>query len=61
MNGARKWGQDYEVYLADKKVGEGTYARPEGTTAFRWGMYLGKNAVTTDAMIFVSGVAVDGK
>lgn len=54
-------GKDYEVYLDGKKVGEGSYARPEGTTAFRWGMYLGKSAVVGDAMIFVSGATVDGK
>jgi hypothetical protein len=54
-------GQDYEVYLDGKKVGEGIYARPAGTTRFRWGMYVGKNAVTQDAMIFVSGATVDGK
>ena len=54
-------GQDYEIYLEDKKVGQGSYARPEGTTAFRWGMYLGKGTVNQDAMIFVSGATVDGK
>ena len=54
-------GQDYEVYLNGQKVGEGSYARPEGTTGFRWGMYLGKNEVKNDAMIFVSGATVDGK
>ena len=54
-------GLNYEVYLEDKKVGEGSYARPEGTTGFRWGMYLGKSEVSQDAMIFVSGVAIDGK
>ena len=52
---------NYEIYLEDKKVGEGSYPRPEGTTGFRWGMYLGKNEVSQDAMIFVSGVAIDGK
>lgn len=53
-------GKDYEVYLDEKKVGEGLYARPEGTTGFRWGMYLGKSAVNNEAMIFVSGATVDG-
>jgi len=53
-------GRDYEVFMDGKKVGEGSYARPEGTTAFRWGMYLGKNEVKSDAMIFVSGAIVDG-
>ena len=54
-------GQDYEVYLNGKKAGEGSYARPEGTTGFRWGMYLGKSVVKNDAMIFVSGAKIDGK
>ncbi|MFK7909103.1 MAG: hypothetical protein AB8F34_00725 [Akkermansiaceae bacterium] len=54
-------GHDYEVYLDGKKVGEGSYARPKGTTSFRWGMYLGNKPVTSDAMIFVSGATVDGK
>lgn len=54
-------GKDYEVYLDGNKVGEGFYARPEGTTGFRWGMYLGKSAVNDDAMIFVSGATIDGK
>jgi len=53
-------GRDYEVFMDGKKVGTGSYARPEGTTAFRWGMYLGKNEVRNDAMIFVSGATVDG-
>lgn len=52
-------GHDYEVYLNGKKVGEGLFARPEGSTGFRWGMYLGKNAVKHDAMIFVSGVTMN--
>ncbi len=51
-------GHDYEVYLENKKVGDGSYARPDGHTAFRWGMYLGKNEVKRDAMIFVSGATV---
>ena len=54
-------GQDYEVYLEGQKVGEGSYARPEGRTAFRWGMYVGKSVVNQDAMIFVSGATVDAK
>ena len=54
-------GEDYEVYLDGRKVGEGSYARPMGSTTFRWGMYLGKGAVLSDAMIFVSGATVDGK
>lgn len=54
-------GQDYEVFLDGKNVGAGTYARPKGTTGFRWGMYLGKSEVSNDAMIFVSGATVDDK
>jgi len=54
-------GLEYEVFLDGKKVGEGSYARPEGTTSFRWGMYLGKGTVKHEAMIFVSGATVDGK
>jgi hypothetical protein len=52
-------GHDYEVYLDGKKVGEGLYARPQGTTSFRWGMYLGKGTVNSEALLFVSGAAID--
>jgi len=48
-------GRDYEVYLNGKQVGSGFYDRPDDTTCFRWGMYLGNNRVRHDAMIFVSG------
>jgi len=54
-------GHDYEVFLNGAKVGAGFYARPTGMTNFRWGMYLGGNDVTHDAMIFVSGATIDGK
>lgn len=54
-------GQDYEVFLNDKSVGTGSYARPQGETGFRWGMYVGHSEVSQDAMIFVSGATVDGK
>jgi hypothetical protein len=54
-------GLEYEVFLDGKKVGEGIYARPEGTTSFRWGMYVGHGTVDDDAMIFVSGATVDGQ
>jgi hypothetical protein len=54
-------GHDYEVYLEGKRMGGGSYARPKGTTGFRWGMYLGKSEVKNDAMLFVSGATVDGK
>jgi hypothetical protein len=49
-------GHEYEVYLNGKKVGTGHYDRPEGHSAFRWGMYVGgKTLVKHDAMIFVTG------
>jgi hypothetical protein len=51
-------GQDYEVFLNGGKVGGGSYARPRGTTHFRWGMYVGNNTMKHDAMIFVSGATV---
>ena len=54
-------GHDYEVYLDGKSVGTGFYARPEGITNFRWGMYVGHSEVKSDAMIFVSGATVNGK
>jgi hypothetical protein len=54
-------GENYEVFLDGTKMGEGSYKRPKGTTAFRWGMYLGKSEVHQDAMIFVSGATIDGK
>ena len=48
-------GHEYEVYLDGEKVGAGYYDRPEGTTGFRWGMYVGgKTLVKHDAMIFVT-------
>jgi hypothetical protein len=54
-------GHDFEVYLDGKQVGTGSWNRPQGETSFRWGMYLGAHEVKHDAMIFVSGVSVDGK
>jgi len=54
-------GHDYEVFLDGKNVGEGSYARPEGETNFRWGIYVGGSDVKQDAMIFVSGATVDAK
>jgi hypothetical protein len=53
--------QPFEEVMSGGKVGEGAFARPEGTSNFRWGMYLGKNPVKHDAMIFVSGATVNGK
>ena len=55
----RENGHDYEVYFNGKKEGEGTYERPEGKTGFRWGMYLGAKPVEHDAMILVTGAAVN--
>lgn len=54
-------GLDYEVFLNEKKVGQGSYKRPVGISHFRWGMYLGKNEVKHDAMILVTGAAIDPK
>jgi hypothetical protein len=51
-------GHDYEVHLNGTAVGSGNYARPHGTTTFRWGMYVGGNDVKHDAMIFVSGATI---
>ena len=48
-------GHDYEVYLDGEKVGAGYYDRPEDSTCFRWGMYLGDSEVRHEAMIFVTG------
>ena len=52
-------GHEYEVYLNGAKMGSGSWARPEGHTAFRWGMYIGASNQRHDAMIFVTGAAVD--
>jgi hypothetical protein len=52
-------GQEFEVYLDGKQVGTGSWPRPEGETNFRWGMYLGEHPVRHDAMLFVTGVAID--
>jgi hypothetical protein len=50
-------GHDYEVFMNNKNVGKGSYDRPEGQTAFRWGMYVGgKTLVKHEALLFVSGV-----
>ncbi len=32
-------GLNYEITLGGVKVGEGEFARPQGQTTFRWGMY----------------------
>lgn len=55
----RENGHDYEVYFNGRKEGEGSYARPEGETNFRWGMYLGAKEVRHDAMILVTGAAIN--
>ncbi len=51
-------GHDFEVYLDGKQVGTGSWPRPEGETGFRWGMYLGAHPVRHEAMLFVTGVAI---
>ena len=52
-------GLDYEVFLNGRKVGAGSYKRPEGFTNFRWGLYRGSREMTNDAMILVTGAEVD--
>lgn len=52
---ARDNGEDFEVFIDGNKVASGSYERPEGTTAFRWGIYRGGKEVTREAMIFVTG------
>lgn len=54
-------GLDYEVYFNGKKEGEGSWPRPKGKTGFRWGMYLGAKEVRHDAMILVTGAAINPK
>lgn len=54
-------GLDYEVFINGENVGKGSYARPKGMTNFRWGMHLGGKELTHDAMIFVTGAAIDPK
>ena len=48
-------GHEYEVFYNGEKVGAGHYARPEGHTVFRWGMY--DKTIKHDALIFVTGAA----
>ncbi|MFC7335949.1 hypothetical protein ACFQY0_02065 [Haloferula chungangensis] len=57
----RENGHDYEVYFNGKLEGAGSYDRPKGETGFRWGMYLGAKPVTHDAMILVTGAAINPK
>ena len=52
-------GHDFEVYLNEKKVGTGSWPRPEGTTGFSWGIYLGEHPVRHDAMLFVTGATFE--
>lgn len=54
-------GLNYEVFFNGKMAGDGVYKRPKGKTSFRWGMYVGEHELKYDAMLFVSGAAVDGK
>jgi len=51
--GFRDNGHDYQVYYNGRRVTQGSYNRPTGTTSFRWGMYDG--TVRHDAMLFVTG------
>lgn len=51
-------GRDYHVLFDHQYIGGGTWARPEGRTGFRWGMYVGKNTPKTDGMVFVTGATI---
>ena len=54
-------GHDYEVYYNGELKGRGSYARPAGTTNFRWGLYLGGHPARHDMMILVTGAGIDPK
>ena len=54
-------GHEYEVYLNGEKMGSGSWARPEGHSCFRWGMYIGASDQKHDAMIFVTGATVEAR
>lgn len=46
-------GHDYEVFFNGELAGRGSYDRPRGRTAFRWGMY--DKTLRHDALLFVTG------
>ena len=59
-------GLDYEVYLGNQSqpFTSGRYVRNDepgdnSDTRFRWGIYVGAQEVTSEAMIFVSHASVD--
>lgn len=59
-------GLDYEVYFGDQSdpFAAGQYVRnadpgDDSDTRFRWGIYVGAQEVTSEAMIFVSHATVD--
>ncbi len=47
-------GMDYEVYVGDKYIGNGTWPRTE-EVGFRWGIYVGESEVKDDILVFVTG------
>lgn len=49
-------GRNFEVYYEEKLVSKGIYDRPKSPTSFRWGMYVGANPISYDAVILFSGV-----
>jgi hypothetical protein len=50
----------YETYTQANSSHRPAAGVADGTRC-RWGMYLGKSTVNQDAMIFVSGAAIDTK
>jgi len=55
-------GTNYMVYMNDQYAGYGAFDRPNGSSVFRWGMYVGGLSVpANDAMLFVTGAKVSPK
>jgi autotransporter-associated beta strand protein len=52
-------GTNYMVYMNDQYAGYGAFDRPNGSSVFRWGMYVGGLSVpANDAMLFVTGAKI---
>jgi autotransporter-associated beta strand protein len=52
-------GTNYIVYMNDAYAGYGSFDRPNGSSVFRWGMYVGRLSVpANDAMLFVTGAKI---
>lgn len=54
-------GHDFELFLDGKSQGAGTYARPDGVTNFRWGIYLESRECLNDTMLLVTGAGINVK